>query len=144
MEMLAMLVIGILGGGVVAAGLYWLRRKVNTPTVAAAFHHEPPLTDMINMASIKVAGVGGGGMIGVSILIALTVPAIGAVVVVGLVMGALMALVLIRRRRRIGVMPSSSRGPGAKTVLAIDSVDALGSEDRPATGASRALSAAPA
>ena len=124
MEALAMLVaLGLIGGGVIALIVVKLHMHLGGPSGADAFVNKPLSTDVINMASIKVAGVGGFGMVLVSALVALTLPAVGVSVGTGLVTGTLMAVFLIRRRRRHGVMPSSTRRPGANTVLAIDATD---------------------
>jgi len=132
MESLAILVaLGLIGGGAIALLVIKLRMHLGGPTGADVFVNKPLSTDVINMASIKVAGVGGFGMVVVSALVALTIPAVGVSVGTGLVTGTLMALFLIRRRQRNGVMPSSTKGPGANTVLAIDASDpALGEHSK--------------
>lgn len=53
----------------------------------------------INSSSIPVAGVGGAGMIGAAIVLALVFPQALFIVVGGIVFGGLMAAVLILRRR---------------------------------------------
>lgn len=53
----------------------------------------------INSSSIPVAGIGGGGMIGAAIVIALSFPEAMFLVVGGILFGGLMAAVLIVRRR---------------------------------------------
>jgi hypothetical protein len=53
----------------------------------------------INSSSIPVAGIGGVGMIGAAIVIALTFPQAMFLVVGGIVFGGLLATVLIVRRR---------------------------------------------
>jgi hypothetical protein len=53
----------------------------------------------INSSSIPVAGIGGAGMIGAAIVIALTFPQAMFLVVGGIVFGGLLATVLIVRRR---------------------------------------------
>jgi hypothetical protein len=95
----------------------------------AGVDHRPLSPDAINLSSIQVAGVGGLGMVAVSVIVALSMPAVGVPVGAGLVTGALMAWFLIQRRRRRGVMPSSSKGPGANTILAIDAIDATDAID---------------
>jgi hypothetical protein len=124
MQSLAILVgLGLVGGFVIALLIIKLHGHLRGPSSAEAFVHRPLSTDVINMASIKVAGIGGLGMVFVSALVALTIPAVGLSVGTGLVTGIVMALFLIRRRRRAGVLPSSSKGPGANTTLAIDASD---------------------
>ena len=53
----------------------------------------------INSSSIPVAGIGGAGMIGAAIVIALTFPQAMFLVLGGIVCGAALAAVLILRRR---------------------------------------------
>ena len=53
----------------------------------------------INSSSIPVAGIGGAGMIGAAIVIALTFPQAMFLVLGGIVFGAALAAVLIVRRR---------------------------------------------
>ena len=79
---------------------------------------------MINMAHIKVAGIGGLGLVVMSIVVALYIPSIGVSIGTGLVFGALFAMWLIARRKRLGPMPSSGQRPGANTVLRIDDTEA--------------------
>lgn len=115
------LVPGFLGGLVIAAlVVLWQRHQGSAPSVIAPYRREPLSTDVINMASIKVAGIGGLGLVAMAAAVALDVPRIGETVAIGLVCGAVIAAVLIVRRRRTGPMPSSGRGMGANTVLSID------------------------
>jgi hypothetical protein len=81
---------------------------------------EQSSTDMINMAHIRVAGIGGLGMVVVSALVALYIPAVGLSLAAGFALGTLLAIVLIVRRRKSGPMPSSGKRPGASNVLSID------------------------
>lgn len=53
----------------------------------------------IDSSAIPVAGVGGGGMIGAAIFLALAFPQAMFLIVGGIVFGGLMAAVLILRRR---------------------------------------------
>ena len=75
------------------------------------------------MAHIRVEGVGGLGMVLMAIAVALGIPQVGKSMAAGLLLGALMAVVLIRWRRAAGPMPSSGQRPGANTTLAIDAPD---------------------
>lgn len=80
----------------------------------------PPSTDVINVARIRVAGVGGLGLVAMAAVVSWAVPGIGVPVLVGLVLGTVLALALILRRRISGPMPSSGRRAGANTTLSID------------------------
>lgn len=116
------LVPGILGGLAIAAAFVLLQRRgLRRPSHST--HLQPVSTDMINMASIKVAGVGGLGLVAMAVAVALGVPRIGESMVVGIGLGAVGAVVVILRRRRTGAMPSSGRGLGANTTLRIDVPD---------------------
>jgi len=95
----AVLVSGFLGGLVVAAMILLLQhRRREAPTVVMPYRPLPISTDVINMASIKVVGVGGLGLVAMSAAVALGVPQILQATVIGLLSGAAMALVLIVRR----------------------------------------------
>lgn len=125
MEALGLLMLfGLIGGGLIALLITRLHVHLRGPAGADAFVRRPLSTDVINMASIKVAGIGGLGMVAVCVVVALTIPVIFLSTSIGLVSGAVLAGYLIRRRRRLGVMPSSGTGMGANTVLRIDSDDA--------------------
>ena len=128
MEALAFLAIGIIGGSLVALVTTRLRIQLPDTTGADQFARRPLSTDVINMASIRVAGVGGLGLVAVSVAVALTIPSIGVSVGMGLVTGVILALILIYRRRRTGPLPSSGKGIGANTVLAIDDGRAQGEQ----------------
>lgn len=124
------LVPGFLGGLVIAAlVILWQRRHGHAPSIAVPYRRDPLSTDVINMASIKVAGVGGLGLVAMAAAVALDVPRIGETIGIGLVLGAVIAAVLIVRRRRAGPMPSSGRGMGANTVLSIDVPTRADSDD---------------
>lgn len=117
------LIIGVPGviGGVVLAFLFVkLRERRNGSGGDAAFRNEPLSTDVINMSRIRVAGIGGLGLVAMAVTVALNVPRIGQTLSAGLVFGALLAAILILRRRREGPMPSSGRRAGANTTLSID------------------------
>lgn len=121
MEVLMELIgLGLLGGCLMAVLISRIRILPRDVQTGAALDHRPLSPDDINLSSIRVAGVGGLGMVAVSVIVSLTMPAVGVPVGVGLITGALMAWFLIYRRRRQGIMPSSTRGPGANTILAID------------------------
>lgn len=110
--------LGLLGGCLTAVLISRFRIQRGSPTVDTSAAIQRPLSpDDINLSSIRVAGVGGLGMIAVCIIVALTMPAVGLPVAIGLGAGILMAVVLIRWRRRAGVLPSATNGPGAKTLL---------------------------
>ncbi len=122
MEPLMLVVVpGFLGGLVIA--LFLARLQGRRPPEAApdAFSKEPLSTDVINMARIRVAGVGGLGLVAMALVVAWAVPRIGQSLAIGVVTGAVVGAVLIVfRARRRGPMPSSGERPGANTTLSID------------------------
>ncbi|CAN5841041.1 hypothetical protein BH18ACI5_BH18ACI5_24170 [soil metagenome] len=113
-------VLGFLGGLILAAVVILLQRRQQfTPSVIVSTRL-PVTTDVINMASIKVTGIGGLGLVAMAAAVAVDVPLIGQSIAVGLALGMSGALVAILWRRRTGPLPSSSRYMGANSVLSID------------------------
>lgn len=75
-------------------------------------------TDVINLSSIRVAGVGGLAFVVVAIGIAIAVPRIGQTLIVGAIGGAAAAFAVIRYRRTHGGPLDSSRAqPGGRAIL---------------------------
>jgi hypothetical protein len=115
------LIPGFVGGLVLAIVVVLSnRRERRASSVMIPYRPERVSTDVINMASIKVAGVGGLGLVAMAAAVALDVPHIGQSVAVGLGLGAIMAAIMIVRARRRGPMPSSGERMGANTMLSID------------------------
>jgi len=140
------LVPGLLGGLVFALLFARLRRRRSgSEPPPDAFRNQPLSTDVINMAHIRVAGVGGLGLVATALWVAWFVPRIGQTLAVGLVFGVLIAVALILRRRRHGAMPSSGRRAGANTTLAIERLTQAGDEqdDRSSNSRARGATAAP-
>jgi hypothetical protein len=95
----AVVVPGFLGGLVIAAVSVLLqRRRHHAPSLIVPYRPLTISTDVINMASIKVAGVGGLGLVALSAVVALNVPRIFEATAMGLALGACMAVILIVRR----------------------------------------------
>jgi hypothetical protein len=113
---------GVVGGLAMAAWLFRFNRAHSgTPLDSGAPKDGP--TDIINMAHIRVEGVGGVGMVLMAIAVALGVPQVGKSMATGLLLGGLLAVLLVRWRQKTGPMPSSGQRPGANTTLAIDAPD---------------------
>jgi hypothetical protein len=92
------LALGLLGGCIIASGILLAqRRQAESPTVVVPYRPLPISTDVINMASIKVVGVGGLGLVAMAATVALNVPRIFEATAIGLVSGTIMAIVLIVR-----------------------------------------------
>jgi hypothetical protein len=120
MEPVLIIVPGVLGGVAIALALSAWRRRINARRTKQIPASEALPPDAINMSSIRVAGIGGLGLVAMAVAVAWKIPRIGLTMELGLLLGALMAVALIAVRHRFGVMPSSGRHGGANTVLAID------------------------
>ncbi len=79
-----------------------------------------PSPALINMAHIRVEGVGGLGMVAAVLVVAASDPRIRLATLVASVLGAVLALVLIAMRRRTGALPSRGDGPDDGSTLRID------------------------
>lgn len=129
------LVLGVLGGLLFAGVAILLRGKGSRPSLDVPYRPDPISIDMINMASIKVAGVGGLGLVAMAAAVALGVPRIAQSMAVGIGLGAIGAAIVILRRRRTGALPSSGRGLGANTTLKIEvPSDKAAPSERPGNG----------
>ena len=87
---------GVIGGLVMIV----VNRRPHQPplTVPDAFARNQP-EGILNVSRIRVAGLGGLGMVAVAAAMALTIPAIGVSLGLGLVGGFLIAVALIPYRR---------------------------------------------
>jgi len=125
MDPITLLIVpGFVGGALVALCLVRAHRRSTQADRALAHDGDGVMTDAINMAHIRVAGVGGLGLVAMALLVAVFVPSIGASLALGAALGTVFAVVLIVWRRRTGPMASSGRRPGAKTMLSIETDDA--------------------
>jgi hypothetical protein len=126
MEPLIIIVVpGLLGGILVALLILHVRRG---PESAAPGRLEPPSPGLINMARIRINGIGGLGMVAMATTVAVFVPRIRATMTIALLLGAALAALLIAQRRRKGPLPSSSHHAGAHAMFVIDG------EHEPASG----------
>jgi hypothetical protein len=114
----------ILGPGILGGILFALiiRRVAGSPDDGRQL--APPSTGMINMARIRVEGGGGLGMLAMAVCVALFVPRIRSTMEVAAALGLMLAVGLILWRRRTGPLPSAGRGPGAHSMLPLDTTDA--------------------
>lgn len=124
MDPITVLIVPAFVGGVLVA-LYLVRAHRRSGRTDRALVHDRDgmITDAINMAHIRVAGVGGLGLVAMALVVAAFVPSIGASLALGAALGAVVAIVLIVWRRRVGPMRSSGRRPGANTTLSIETVE---------------------
>jgi hypothetical protein len=114
---------GLVGGLFVALWLVIAHRRARSADHAVPARDESFLVDPINVARIRVAGIGGLGLVAMATVVAVFVPAIGVSLAIAAVTGLMLAVGLIVWRRRNGPLPSSSQRPGAATMLALDSPD---------------------
>jgi hypothetical protein len=114
MEPFLIIIVPGLLGGVLFALLF--ARLHGTPSESEPDTRlAPPSPNLINMARIRVSGLGGLGMLAMSIVVAIFVPRIRVTMAIALVLGAAMAAVLIAQRRRQS--PWNSQHPGAHSML---------------------------
>ena len=136
MEPLLVMMISGLFGGVVLALLIAASRRGAPPTFVPR-RLAAPSPDLINMAHIRVEGVGGLGMVGAVVIVAISDSRIRLAMIMALALGGGLALVLIAMRRRTGSLPSAGDGPEDRSMLHLDPVSFRLSTDRAADARSR-------
>jgi hypothetical protein len=114
------IVLAFAGGLVVALLLPLFTRRSSPVREPLPYRDDAPLTDAINIAHIRVTGIGGLGFVLLALAIAVYIPTIGVSLATGAALGIVFAIVLILRRRRMGPLPSSGGRPGANTMLSIE------------------------
>ena len=100
MELLIILLSCVVGGALILAVL--IARVGSRVNAGPDTHLEPPSPYLINMAHIRVAGVGGLGMVAMAIVVAIFVPVIRVTMTIALLLGIALAAALIALRRRQG------------------------------------------
>jgi hypothetical protein len=124
MDPVTMLIVpGFVGGLCVALWLVRANRNSTSAGQSPASSDDKLITDAINISHIRVAGVGGLGLVVMAAVVAAFVPGIGVAMAIGAASGTIFAVVLTLWRRRAGPMTSSGRRPGANTTLSIDTVE---------------------
>ena len=116
--LLMILVPGLLGG--LALALLIAGARTGTPSIVVPKRLAAPSPSLINMAHIRVEGVGGLGMVGAVVVVAVSDPRIGLATILASVLGVGLALALIAMRRHTGGLPSSDGGPDVRSTLGID------------------------
>ena len=124
MEPLLIILLPGLVGGVVLALLIRGSRRAFPPTLAPNRLAAPSPT-LINIAHIPVEGVGGLGMVGAVVIVAVNDSRIGLATIAALVLGIVLALVLVVMRRRTGSLPSAGGGPEDRSVLHLGAVSPI-------------------
>ena len=112
---------GFAGGAVIAWAL--LRAPRWSPAgglAVGATGRNGRQRDVINISAIRVAGVGGLGLVGMAVSLAWTFPSVAQSLMLGGGLGLLLAVCLIIYRRRTGPLPSSARHGAANTTLHLE------------------------
>ena len=119
METLLMVLIpGILGGFLLSLLIARFRRT--TPPTFVPRQLEAPSPSLINMAHIKIEGLGGLGMVAAVIAVAIADPRIRLAIIIAAVLGAGLALGLIAARRRTGSLPSGGDDHDDRSMLHLE------------------------
>lgn len=114
---------GFVGGLLLAAIVVFLQRRDHAQPSVIVPIRLPITTDVVNMAHIKVAGIGGLGLVAMAGAVAYDVPRIGQTIALAFSSGLVGAAVMIAWRRRTSPLPSSGQHMGANSVLSIDEQD---------------------
>lgn len=139
MEPLLIVILPGIVGGICLA--WFISRMGPRPGGSANYEHlEPPSTNIINMARIRVSGVGGLGMVAMSIVVAAFVPRIRLSMAIAFALGTALAVIMIALRRRTGPL-ASDNPPGAHTMLPFDPPQPDGSKKPSAFSKHRELAA---
>jgi hypothetical protein len=115
-----LMVLAFVGGLVVAPLLALFHHRSSPVRGPLPRRDDPPLVDAINIAHIRVTGIGGLGFVLLVLAVAAYIPSIGVSLATGAALGIVFAVVLILRRRHLGPLPSSGGRPGANTTLSIE------------------------
>ena len=118
---LPVILAGCAGGTLIAWGLLRAPRWSPAGSLAnAASGTGAERRDVINISAIRVAGIGGLGLVAMAASLAWTFPSIARSLMLGAGLGVLLAVALIAYRRRVGPLPTSGRESGANTTLHIE------------------------
>jgi hypothetical protein len=117
--LLILLILGLFGG--LALSLLIARNRRGTPPTFVPRRLAAPNPALINMANIRVEGIGGLGMVAAVTAVAIADSRIRAATIIALVLGGGLALALIALRRRGGPLSSAGDGPDDRSMLHIGS-----------------------
>lgn len=102
----------VIGGGVTAAALIFSHSRERHASFSDdRFEREGVAGDVLNMSRVRVAGLGGVGLVLVAVLAAFQFPLTAATLLIGVVGGALGGIAAIMWRRGAGGRSPGS-GPG--------------------------------
>jgi len=116
--LLIALVFGLSGG--LALSFFIARTRRGTPPMFVSRRLDAPTPALINMAHIRVEGIGGLGMVAAVIAVAIADSRIRMATIVALVLGVGLALGLIAWRRRSGPLSSAGDGPDDRSMLHLE------------------------
>jgi hypothetical protein len=116
--LLIVMVLGLIGG--LGLSLLIARYRRGTPPTFVPRRLAAPTPALINMANIRVEGIGGLGMVAAVIAVAIADSRIRVAIIIALVLGSGLALALIALRRHDGPLPSAGDGPDDRSMLHID------------------------
>jgi hypothetical protein len=119
MEPLLIILVPGLAGGLVLA-LLIAGRRPTTPATVVTRRLAAPSPTLLNIAQIRVEGIGGLGMVAAVVAVAVSDPRIRLAILLAAVLGIALALVLIGMWRRAGALPSSGGGPDDRSTLHLD------------------------
>ncbi|MFL6279687.1 MAG: hypothetical protein ACJ731_06230 [Vicinamibacterales bacterium] len=111
-----------LSGGLALSFLIARNRRGNPPTFVPR-RLDAPTPALINMAQIRVEGIGGLGMVAAVVAVALADSRIRTAIIAALVLGVGLALGLIAWRRRGGPLPSAGGGPDDRSLLHLEKTE---------------------
>ena len=116
--LLLVLLPGVLGGVLLALAIALRPSRVQKTVVSRRL--EAPSPALINMAHIRVEGLGGLGLVAAVIAVAIADSRIRMAILIAAVLGTVVGLALIAMRRRTGALPSGGNGPEDRSLLHLD------------------------
>jgi hypothetical protein len=116
--LLITLVAGVIGGFLLALLIAVKPYRPSSTFVPRRL--EDPSPALINMAHIRVEGLGGLGLVAAVVAVAIADSRIRAATIAAALLGAALALTLIAIRRRTGAMPSGGDGPDDRSILHLE------------------------
>ena len=135
-SVLLVLLPGVIGGLLLAL-LIALRPRRAHPTFVSR-RLEAPSPALINMAHIRVEGLGGLGLVAAVIAVAIADSRIRMAIIIAAILGTVVALALIAMRRETGALPSGGNGPDDRSLLHLGAPKASTSGADAADGKRRA------
>ena len=117
-SLLIVLVPGLVGGLLLA--LLIAVRPHRPPRTFVPRRLEDPSPSLINMAHIRVDGLGGLGLVAAVVAVAIADSRIRMATVAAAILGIALAAALIAIRRHTGAMPSGGGGPDARSILHLE------------------------